>query len=238
MNRKLYNGGDRLAEKLLYSVKSEGPTDGHGWNAHYTIDAPAHSFFTLPDEISAPQKGVARVPVYFHLDLATKHGHRGIILIDEQMATDVDDDNPFARNEEEAKEKGERLWYQHLQNTVQRHLDYCADARAAGGAPKAASAFTRHAFKLLALIDPATTIFEQTRVRSVKTEEEPAAPAKLGKKSDKEKKDQEEIQKLRGQLLAANNKARRLEAEKEAQAKLQRDEAINAKRAELQTVSE
>jgi len=230
MNRKLYNGGDRLAEKMLYTIKPEGPNDGHGWNAHYEINAPAHSFFTLPDEIPAPQQGVPRVPVYFHIDLATKHGHRGIILIDEQMATDVDDDNPFARNEAEAREKGERLWHQHLVNTVQRHLDYCADARAAGGAPKAASAFTRHAFKLLGLVDPATTIFEQSVVRSATKPAEQASPAKVDKTEEKDK----EIQKLRGQLLAANNKARKLEAEKEAQAKIQRDEAINAKRAELQ----
>ena len=227
MNRKLYNGGDRLAEKMLYTIKPEGPKDGHGWNAHYEINAPAHSFFTLPDEIPAPQYGVPRIPVYFHLDLATKHGHRGIVLIDEQMATDADDDNPFARNEEEAKEKGERLWQQHLQNTVQRHLDYCADSRAAGGAPKAASAFTRHAFKLLNLVDPATTIFEQSVVRSAKPAEPPALPNNA---DDKEK----EIQRLRGQLLAANNKARKLEAEKEAQAILQREEAINTKRPELQ----
>jgi hypothetical protein len=112
---------------------------------------------------------------------------------------------------------------------VQRHLDYCADARAAGGAPKAASAFTRHAFRLLGLVDPATTIFEQSVVRAAKPAEQ-AAPVKGDKGEEKDK----EIQKLRGQLLAANNKARKLEAEKEAQAKLQRDAAINAKRAELQ----
>jgi hypothetical protein len=232
MDRKLYNGGDRLVERMLYSIKTEAAKDGHSWNAHKNIDAPAHSFFTIADEVPAPQQGVPRVPTYFHVDIAQKHGHRGIVLIDAELATDVDDDTPFARNEEDAQEKGERLWHNHLVNTVQRHLDYCADARAAGGAPKAASAFTRHAFKLLGVVDPATTIFEQSIIRSAKPAER-TAPA-TDAKADKDK----EIQKLRGQLLAANNKARKLEAEKEAQAKLQRDEAINAKRAELQGTTE
>lgn len=205
MDRKLYNGGDRLKERLLYSIKPEGPKDGLSFNAHKEIDAPAHSFFTLPDEISAPSKGVARVPVYFHLDMATKHGHRGIVLIDPEMATDADDDTPFARDEADAKEKGERLWHNHLVGTVQRHLDFCADTRAMGGAPKAASAFTRHAFKLLGLVDPATTIFEQQAVRKAAPPAEPAADD--GKKR---------VQQVQGQLLAEKRKSQLLQAKLDA----------------------
>jgi len=226
MNRKLYNGGDRLKERLLYSIKPEGPKDGLSFNAHYEIDAPAHSFFTLPDEISAPSKGVARVPVYFHQDMATKHGHRGIVLIDSEMATDVEDDTPFVRNEEEAKEKGERLWHNHLVNTVQRHLEFCADIRATGGAPKAASAFTRHAFKLLGVVDPATTIFERQVVRRVEPDEaEVAAPAK---KADA-KADKKEVLQVRGQLLAEKRKSQLLQAKLDAIEKVQKEEAIKNK---------
>jgi hypothetical protein len=224
MDRKLYNGGDRLKERLLYTIKPEGPKDGHSWNAYKDIDAPPHSFFVLPDEIPAPSKGVARVPVYFHQDMALKHGHRGIVLIDPDMATDVDDDTPFARNEDEAKEKGERLWLQHLHNTVQRHLDYCADARAMGGAPKAASAFTRHAFKMLGLIDPATTIFEQNVVRNAKSAE-PSAPAREEKSGDSKK----EVLQVRGQLLAEKRRSQLLQAKLDAIQKAQQEEAIKEK---------
>jgi hypothetical protein len=161
-DRKLYNGGDRLSERFPYSPK---PADKDvNWIAYRDIDAPAHDFFFVPDEVTGPQYG--RVPVNFAMDLATKHGHRGIVLIDAAMATDAEDDTPFAKDEKDAKEKGERLWHNHLVRTVQNHIDYCAGVRSQGGAPRAASHFTRRAFKLLKLQDPGETIFEGITVRS------------------------------------------------------------------------
>lgn len=166
----LYNAGDRIKEILLYSVKASDKEVN--WMARREIDAPEHAFFTLEDEVQAPQQGSPRIPVYFHQDIVLKHGHRGVILIDPDCNCDADDDQPYAKTKDEAREKGDRLWHNHLVNTVHNHINLCADVRANGGAPRAASNFTRRAFKLLKLQDPGTIIFQNTVVGAAPAEKE------------------------------------------------------------------
>lgn len=163
MEHKLYNAGDRIKELMLYSVKAADKD--LNWIARKEIDLPEHGFSAISDEIALPNSG-QRIPVNFHLDLPMRHGHRGLVLINKEMATDVDDDTPYARDEKDARAKGDRLWRNHLINTVQRHVDLCAALRASGAAPKAASNFTLRAFRLLGLKDPAELIFQSTVVQA------------------------------------------------------------------------
>lgn len=153
---RLYNAGDRISEVILYSLQ---PANERGnWLARYAVDAPAENFFEIPTEMSDPL-GNNRVPVNFAQDFARKHGKRGVVLIDERTKTDVESDLPFASNDEDAIEKGNRLWMTYLVEVANAHIQACADARAAGLAPRPASHFTRRAMKLTRTADPGERIF-------------------------------------------------------------------------------
>jgi hypothetical protein len=213
---KLYNAGDRLKESIKYTTRnSKEDFKQYNWIAHYPVDAPAQDWFTLPDEIRTPATAnmpAARVPVNFPYDMAHKHGHKGIVAVIPERATPYDDDEPFAATEEEAKEKAERLWMQHLRKTVEDHVMACAAARAGGAAPYAASHFTRRAFKLLqqmgvSIQDPGEMIFKTVQ-------EESAQP-----KSDDKGRLEAELAESRKQAAEALRQNSLLQKKLDAQAK-------------------
>lgn len=146
---RLYNGGDRILETMIYT-KPDG-RDIHA-NGHFLVDAPAESFFEVPTEL---EDGVATVHVRFAQDLLRRHGHRGVILIDKNLDVDgIADSEPVAATEEQAKRKGRERWLEHCRNVVRKFEEEVAQARAQGGAPRRPSGFTKRALELLGIKDP------------------------------------------------------------------------------------
>ena len=66
---------------------------------------------------------------------------------------------PLATTEELVMEKAELLWKRWLRTVVEGHLADCQNAMSAGGAPRAASGFTKHALELLGIADPGEQYF-------------------------------------------------------------------------------
>lgn len=234
-DRILYNAGDRLKESIKFTSRnSKEDFKQYNWLAYYQVDAPAQSFFTLPDEvkIAASEQGPAlRLPVNIFADMAAKHGHKGIVAVDPERATPVEDNEPFAATKEEAKEKAERLWIEHLDKTIQDHLELCYANRAIGAAPKPASHFTKRAFKLRQMTDPGAMTFSsaQADVNAMKADAAEKKASDVAAEKDKQIADLQEqlAQVLRGQKLEKIKADAEAKAAKEAEraAKL----AANAK---------
>jgi hypothetical protein len=160
---RFYNPGDRFSEPLSYSI--EGIGDIHAI-ARWNIDAPAESFFQVPTELRMLMDN-QRVTVDFPTTVLQKFKDRGVVMVDEEWQPGDDeeeaDKQPFARTEKEAEAKGKRLWVRYLQKIVRTHIESCQRARSMGGFPVEASGFTRRAFKLLNMHDPATAELRRCR---------------------------------------------------------------------------
>ena len=225
----LYNAGDRIKESIKFTKKnSKEDFKQFNWLAYWQIDAPAEAFFSLPDEIkieASPLAPASRLPVSFAEDMAKKHGHKGVVAVIPERATPVDDNEPYAATKEEAKEKAERLWREHLVKTVEDHIAMCAMQRAAGAAPHAASHFTARAFKLTRMVDPGQLLFETRQSETDKLREK-------SDKDDKEKASAEmaEIRQQLAEVLRQNSKLqKKLEAEDKARKEAAEQERILAK---------
>lgn len=156
---KCFNGGDRIKEPISYSIPATFG-DIHAI-ARWELDAPAQSFFEVPTEMKLPSG--ERIRVEFPNDIVRKFGVRGVVLIDEDEYGDqeIPEDQPFAATPKQAEEKGKALWHSYLEEIVRAHIEACAEARAKGGAPRAAQGFTKRALKLLNQSDPGENVFQQ-----------------------------------------------------------------------------
>jgi hypothetical protein len=156
-----YNPGDRFTEVLNYSL--DGIGDIHAI-ARWTIDAEDHSAFHVPTELTILADG-QRVGVDFPTTVIQRFKNRGVLMIDEeyeiQEDEDQEDQSPFAKDMSHAEEKGKRLWIRFLQSIVRNHIESVGRARAVGGIPMEASGFTKRAFKLLGMKDPAAVEFQK-----------------------------------------------------------------------------
>lgn len=225
----LYNAGDRIKESIKFTTRtSKEDFKQYNWMASYLVDAPEAGFFDLPEVIVTPpsQAGPGgRVQVNFGVDMARKHGHKGLVCIDPTLATSVEDDEPFAATKEEAVTKAKRLWTKHLQRTVEEHLMACAAARSLGAAPHAASHFTARAFQLLRVVDPGALVFETRQQEYDKTK----ASADAKDKADTN----QELSALREQMAELLRKVslsdKKAEAETKARKEADQQERILAK---------
>jgi hypothetical protein len=154
-----YNPGDRVLENIAFSIPGQG--DIHAI-ANWTLDAQPESFFRVPTELRFTNGD--RINVDFPATVLLRFKDRGVILVDDEWEVPEDEELaerlPMAKTEEEAKAKGERHWLKYIEKVVRTHIENCDRARAVGGFPREAQGFTKRAFKLLNMVDPAEKGFE------------------------------------------------------------------------------
>lgn len=170
---KFYNAGDRISEAITFSLPGQVTAHSGNLMAHWMLDAPAGSFFQVPTMIQLAQDGT-RLNVDFPTTVLMRFGDRGIVMIDEGWDPGEDEERserePFAVDEAAAKKKGELKWWKYLRTIVQNHMNACDRARAAGGFPLEAQGFTKRAFKLMNMVDPAAMAFDSFQKQSVKAD--------------------------------------------------------------------
>jgi hypothetical protein len=210
---RFYNPGDRLSEPIPYSIEG---ADIHTI-ARYTIDASEGQFFYVPTQIRFLVDN-SRIGVDFPTTVCQKFKDRGVVMIDEEWEPsgdeEEDDKVPIARDDEEAKEKGDRIWRKYLFTIVRRWQSQCSEIRVKGGIPDEASGFTKRALKLLGMRDPALSAQD-----AIQKEQSTSAPAQSTEATDELRKTLE----LQGQMLQQLLDEK---AEREAKDKLKADAAI------------
>lgn len=196
---RFYNPGDRFSEPVNYSLPGMG--DIH-CVARWVIEAEANSFFAVPTELRLLQDGT-RINVDFPTTVLQRFKDRGIVMIDDEWEPGEDEDRaertPISRNEEEAKEKGDRRWRKYLQDTVKNHMNACDRARAAGGFPLEAQGFTKRALKLLNMSDPAAIAFDsfqKNQTANAPAQVESAEAAQLRKELDETNQKLDKVMRL------------------------------------------
>ncbi len=213
---RFYNAGDRISEAINFSLPGQVNLHSGNLMANWAMDAPAGSFFSVPTEIRLLQDD-SRIAVDFPATVLQRFGDRGVVMIDDEWDPGQDEDRaermPFARNDAEAKEKGDKRWLKYLQDIVKNHMNACDRAKAAGGFPLEAQGFTKRAFKLLNMRDPAAMAFDSFQ------KQHSDAPGGQVIESP-------EVEKLRSELAATNAKVDRLVAALEAKSKIDESDAI------------
>jgi hypothetical protein len=158
---RFYNPGDRITEPINYSLPGMG--DIH-CVARWVVEAEEKSFFQVPTELRLMVDGT-KLSVDFPETVLQRFKNRGVIMIDDEWEPSGDEDYnermPIARNEDEAYEKGAARWRKYLESIVRAHVETCGRARAQGGFPIEAQGFTKRAFKLLNMHDPASIAFAE-----------------------------------------------------------------------------
>lgn len=164
---EFYNAGQRIVEHLRFSISASSPgfngDDKEGYSeGFWRMDAPKEGFFRVPTEI---QSGNEVIRVRFAEDIRRRFGRIGIVLVNAKWDPETEDPDkdvseyPEAPTREKAVERGQTIWQLWLRRIVQRHLDDCQNALAAGGAPRGAAGFTKRAFNLLGVADPGEQYF-------------------------------------------------------------------------------
>lgn len=164
---EFYNAGNRIDENMRFSISpSSAGYNPESNDVHsvgfWHLDAPKESFFTVPADIPS---GNEVMRVNFADDIKRRFGKQGVVLIDAKWDAAKEDPEeelskyPVAPNRDAAIVRGEAIWQLYLRRIVEGHLADCQNAMAAGGAPRAASGFTKKAFKLLNIADPGEQYF-------------------------------------------------------------------------------
>ena len=166
---EFYNAGRRISELLRFSISPSSAgfnSDEHdlGCCGFWPLEAPQEGFFSVPADINS---GHEVVRVGFAEDIQRRFGKWGVVRIDPNWnAAEKEDpekevsEYPIAANRDAAIERGKAIWLLHLRKIVEDHLRDCQNAMSAGGAPRAASGFTKKAFKLLGIADPGEQYFQ------------------------------------------------------------------------------
>jgi hypothetical protein len=212
---RFYNPGDRFNEPINYSL--DGIGDIHAI-ARWIVDAEATSFFNVPTELRLLNDG-QRIPVDFPNTVLQRFANRGIVMIDEEWEPSSEDADlePFARNEKEAKEKGDRGWIRYIQGICKDHINAVHRAQAAGGIPLEAIGFTKRAFKLLNMADPASLAFDNLKLKS---EQGGAAPSNSA-----------ELSEIRAQLIETQEALAKLMRNLAAEQEVKKQDSIEARAA-------
>lgn len=170
---RLYNGGDRISEQLLYSLPDDVSHDKH-CVARYAMEAPANEFFNLP-KMFVIQGSRIYVPFTETVLRSDRYGERGVILVnpDYELPKDPEtaDKIPIANTDKDAIKKAERHWYVYVSKVAQQWLDECNEVRSRGGVPRAASGFVLRALKLRGIEDPGTQVLTQAINNKTEMEE-------------------------------------------------------------------
>lgn len=213
---KFYNAGDRISEAISFSLPGQVTASSGNLIAHWMMDAPAASFFNVPTMITLAQDNT-RLNVDFPATVLQRFGDRGVVMIDEDWDPGEDEDRaerePFAVNDAGAKAKGEAKWWKYLRAVVQNHMNACDRARAAGGFPLEAQGFTKRAFKLMNMEDPAAMVFDSFKGQARKAD----APAQV---------QSAEAEQFRKELAETNQKLEKLLAGLAAKEQIETADAI------------
>lgn len=165
---EFYNAGRRIDELMRFSISSSSAgfnADGNDIQSvgFWHLDAPKESFFGVPAELPS---GHEVLRVNFADDIKRRFGKWGVVLVDAKWDPKKEDpekevsEYPIAPNRNAAVKRAEEIWQLHLRQIVESHLADCQNAMAAGGAPRAASGFTKKAFTLLGIADPGEQYFK------------------------------------------------------------------------------
>jgi hypothetical protein len=150
---KMYNAGYRISEPIPFSL-AEGH-DPHCLGKWY-LDAPEKSFFKVP--IVLELSNGSDLSVRFPQDIIRKFGKRGVIWVNPEYAGEIGASVPIAKTEEEAKEKGDRIWGEYLDDICRKWIEQCHQIAAGGGKPGEAQGFTKRALKERGIADPGQII--------------------------------------------------------------------------------
>lgn len=164
---QFYNAGTRIEELMRFSISSSSAgfnADGNDTQSvgFWPLRAPKEGFFTVPAELPS---GHETLRVNFADDIKRRFGKQGVVFIDAKWKPENEDPDkevseyPIAPTKELGVERGAAIWQLHLKKIVEQHLSDCQNSMAAGGAPRAASGFTKKAFKLLGIADPGEQYF-------------------------------------------------------------------------------
>lgn len=208
---KFYNGGDRIRDYLPFTL-----AEGHD-NAcigKWVLDAPAKSFFNVPIMLPA---GSGEVAVRFIDDILRKYPDRGVIRIEPTRQGEIPANQPIAKTDDEAVEKGNELWNQYLDGVIRRWYSHCEDVRAAGGAPQEASGFVKRALKIRNMADPGAASREAALQAAKNTNKQGTAPEvsqlmQLVLEMQQQLNDLKRASKLKEEAEAENAKLDQLEA--------------------------
>lgn len=183
--KKLYNAGDRISENLIYSLPG-----GHDIHcvARFRVEAPAKSYFKIPTTL---EFGGAVVQTYFVENFCDRHGHKGVVLVDERRDPEtIGEAEPVAATEGAARIKAEGFWLDYCKGVILRWQEEAALARGQGGSPRSPSGFIKRALEVCNILDPTDEIFLRART---------AAPAAEGRVAQLER----ELAEIKDLLKAA-----------------------------------
>lgn len=154
---KFYNPGSKIFELM----KFDHPTnDIKQMNlvSYFQVDANEKSFFEVPTEVTVQaESGEQTVAVKFADRIQKEYRDLAVVRINHK-ATDIHEDENVAVNDKDAKEKGERLWKECMQNLIREHVKAVTETRNNGLTPSRARGTVAHAFKTLGIEDPANDV--------------------------------------------------------------------------------
>lgn len=159
MNVRFYNAGEKIDVMIPFTLLQGA--DIH-CNGSWSFCALKEAWVDVPTEIEVGHESIA---VRFAKDVRERYGKRGLIQLDAAWDAKKEDPDaepekyPVAATEELCIAKGDVIWKRWLRSVVQSHIDQCENSMSAGGAPKAAWGFTKHAFQVLGIQDPGERYF-------------------------------------------------------------------------------
>jgi hypothetical protein len=162
-NRKIrfYNAGDRIQTTIRYS--DPGGHDIH-CIANYLFDAPAGSFFDVPEETEIAG---ATIRLSFERDIMRDYGSRGVIMVDANYKPEGDEEQddrfPIAQNDHEAEEKGKRKWLLFVKERVKEFMEQCEMIRSVAGVPRPATGVTLRYLKIMGMVDPSEAMLREAQ---------------------------------------------------------------------------
>lgn len=159
MNARFYNAGHRIDETFAFSHPEGGDIHFIG---RWPLQAPKEGWFDVPTELELQNTTIS---VQFVRDIKQKFGPRGVVMLDPRWDPAKEDPEaelwkyPFAPTGDLVIARADALWKLYLRKVVAAHLADSESARAAGGAPRSATGFTKNALKMLNIQDPGEEYF-------------------------------------------------------------------------------
>jgi hypothetical protein len=146
MSFRFYNGGNADDLTIPYTVDDR--------NAYYYIRINEKDFFEVPDTIRVNNK-----PWFTNFDLTipTRKGQYGVIRVDKD-AEETGGTGPIARNDEEARQIGDKIHEDYLINLIQDYKNRVEAFKSQGFNPLPAQGYVKYALKKLGIADPAEDV--------------------------------------------------------------------------------
>lgn len=154
-----YNPGTKITELLRFDHPTNDPQKQNNIS-YFRLEAPERSLFTVPTEmeIDIPETGgTVSIPVRFADRIQNDFMTYGVVRVNPR-AKDVAEDANIAKDEKEAKAKGDRLWKNYLIDIARQYIIDVQEIKAAGGVPRPAKGPIAHALKVLNMADPADLV--------------------------------------------------------------------------------